>query len=110
MARTPRAAHARRTFHQELVLNRWKRGTALSLVDIEGVLGIAADHLVPDDPKSAYQSVLRGSGADPGSALGKAATSLADSLEGVEPTAEAIAPRKRMVEYFSIAPPARYTR
>jgi pilus assembly protein CpaE len=94
----------------ELAINRWRKNSVLSLADIEGVLGIAAEHMIPEDPKGAYQGVLRGCGADPVSALGKACQTIAESL-GV-PAAEAptpgTAPRKRMVEYFSVSP-ARYS-
>ena len=94
----------------ELVINQWRKNAVLSLADIEGVLGIAAEHMIPDDPKGAYQGVLRGCGADPVSPLGKACQTIAESL-GV-PAFEQPAPgapkRKRMVEYFSVSP-ARYS-
>ena len=92
----------------ELVINRWRKNAVLSLADIEGVLGIAADHLVPDDLKAAYQGVLRGSGVDPVSPLGKSCQSIAESL-GVpaveQQSSGSVAPRKRMIEYFSVSPP-----
>lgn len=98
----------------ELVINRWRRNPVLTLADIEGVLGIAAEHLVPDDPKSVYQGVLRGCGVDPVSSIGKACMGIAEALglSGTGPVTPVVpdhtAVRKRMVEYFSVAP-ARYT-
>lgn len=94
----------------ELVINRWHKNAVLSLADIEGVLGIAAEHMVPDDPKGAYQGVLRGCGVDPVSAIGKACQTIAESLgvPAVDQPAPGTPQRKRMVEYFSVAPP-RYT-
>lgn len=101
----------------ELVINRWQKQNTLSLADIEGVFGIAAEHLVPEDAKSAYRSVLRGTGADPLSPLGKACTAIQEALGaprqtsspaagGVNP-ADARPQKKRMVEYFAVSP-ARY--
>jgi pilus assembly protein CpaE len=94
----------------ELVINRWHKNSVLSLADIEGVLGIAAEHMVPEDAKSAYQGVLRGSGVDPVSSIGKACQSIAESLgvPAMEQPASGSPNRKRMVEYFSVSP-ARYS-
>lgn len=108
----------------ELVINRWRKQNLLSLPDIESVFGIAAEYIVPDDPKSAYRGVLRGSGADPLSPLGKACTAIQESLGSSTGSSEAVArlisgnhhqqqpqpqqQSKRMVEYFSVSP-ARYS-
>ena len=99
----------------ELVINRWRKNSMLSLADIEGVFGIAAEHLIPEDGKSAYRSVLRGSGADPLSPLGQACTGIQEALGApVSQNHTAAAahpaearPKKRMVEYFAVSP-ARY--
>jgi pilus assembly protein CpaE len=96
----------------ELAINRWRKNAVLSLADIEGVLGVPAEHMIPEDSKNAYQGVLRGCGCDPASPLGRACASIAKSL-GVPPLdatpgAPVESRRKRMVEYFSVSP-ARYT-
>ena len=92
----------------DLAVTGWKKDQALGLADIEGVLGVAAEYLIPDDPKAAYQGVLSGSGADPVSPLGKACSAMAKSVAHRTSEIQPIAARKRMIEYFSVLP-ARYS-
>jgi pilus assembly protein CpaE len=91
-----------------VVLNRWNGAARLSIADMESVLGLPLHQTLPEDPQEVYEALLSAGAVDPACELGKELARLAELLAGGAPLTSTSAPRKRMVEYFSLAP-ARYT-
>lgn len=90
-----------------VLVNRWHRSAVLPLADIESLLGVPVQQALSEDPQAVHKALLNGAQVDPGCDLGRDLAQLAHGL-AEKPPRETEAPRRRLVEYFSIAP-ARYS-
>ena len=91
-----------------LILNRWYKDAPIHMAGVEEVLGLPIQYTFADDRASVHTAVLSGGPIAAGSPLGKEFTKMAYSLSDAKTLNKAVAPVKRMVDYFTLAP-GRYT-
>ena len=88
-----------------VVMNRVDKRTALSLRDLEGLLGLPIRISLPADENSINEAVHKGTCVSPKSALGKQIEAMALKMAGSGSKAKnagAPRPKRKFVEFFSI--------
>jgi Flp pilus assembly CpaE family ATPase len=86
-----------------LVINKWRKDAALTIADIENVLGLPAEATISDSSEQIYKSIMRGGALDPASSYYREVADLAAWLSS-ENALKRAAKVKRKIEYFSILP------
>jgi pilus assembly protein CpaE len=89
-----------------LLLNRAQRRSAISVDEIEKLLGRKVLLSLPNDYNGVHRALTAGTSVQPSSDLGKSYDQLVNAL--IEKKVEAPGGKRRFVEYFSIVP-ARYS-
>jgi len=87
-----------------VILNRWYKDAPINMTGIEEVLGLPISYTLPEDRGAVQTAILNGTQVAPGSHLGKEFTKMAYSLSDARTLTQAVAPPKRMVDYFTLAP------
>lgn len=86
-----------------LILNRYPRRHVISPQEVAEVVGAPVTAVLPNDYQGVQQALARATCVSPNSDLGQAYGSLARGLLEAVPTA-GVEPKKRFIEFFSLAP------
>jgi len=89
-----------------VILNRWRRGSSLRMVDFEAMLGVPVEQTLPDASPEVQKAVLSGAGVNPFSPLGRELLQLIHLFSDAIPTGVETQ-RSRQIEHFAVVP-ARY--
>jgi Flp pilus assembly CpaE family ATPase len=86
-----------------VVMNRVDRRVGLPMRDIESMLGLPILVTVPSDERSIADAVEGGKSVNPKSALGIQIEAIARKMADNAPSSGQPRPKKKFIEYFSIA-------
>lgn len=87
-----------------VVLNCTGRGNSLSVGDVERVIGLPVEYMLPMDVKEISKAVQQGTVLQDSSALGKQLAKIAGAMVPAQRSNKYPTALRRFVEYFSVSP------